>query len=453
MIAATGETTPYAAKALADEVQAVMDAEVGTRNHRLNVAAFNLGQIVAAGEITAVEVVAALTQAGVSVGLRGDEVRKTVASGIGAGQKHPRDIPVLHADVQSVSAEEISPSTPTEAQAIEHQFPVLDWRSLFEDDDEQQEWILEPLIPARRLVAVYSAPKVGKSLLMLEIAVAIARGHRALGNDVERRRVLYVDYENDPRGDVVNRLRAMGISHHHLSELKYLSFPRFGGLDTPQGAATLMAVVQHYACEVVVIDTVSRAVRGEENENDTWLNFYRCTGMALKEAGITCVRLDHSGKDADKGMRGGSAKYSDVDAVWRLTEAGGGGDNYRLTCTDNRLPITEKEIVFKRERFPLRHTVYAEGRAAIVRQEVADLIAALDAAGAADDIGRPAASKILKAAGISHNSATKTRSGYPTPLAQAIEQRRRRVVATPATSLGMKDDDDDATTDATKDLS
>jgi hypothetical protein len=28
---------------------------------------------------------------------------------------------------------------------------------------------------------------------------------------------------------------------------------------------------------VVVIDTISRAVGGEENDNDTWLNFYQYT--------------------------------------------------------------------------------------------------------------------------------------------------------------------------------
>ena len=32
------------------------------------------------------------------------------------------------------------------------------------------------------------------------------------------------------------------------------------------------------------------------------------------------VRLDHTGKDQTKGQRGGSAKYGDVDAVWKLTE-------------------------------------------------------------------------------------------------------------------------------------
>ena len=56
--------------------------------------------------------------------------------------------------------------------------PCIDWHALWADDSEE-EWIVEPLLPARRLVALYSAPKVGKSLLMLEIAVGVSRGSGA----------------------------------------------------------------------------------------------------------------------------------------------------------------------------------------------------------------------------------------------------------------------------------
>src|SRR5690606_29027366 len=120
-------------------------------------------------------------------------------------------------------------------------------------------------------------------------------------------------------------------------------------LDTMAGAQELLAAAQVHECEVVVIDTVSRAVGGEENENDTWLSFYRNTGLAMKQAGIACLRLDHTGKDEDKGMRGGSAKYGDVDMVWKLSRIT--DETYQLTCTDNRLPVEQKELVLDREEF------------------------------------------------------------------------------------------------------
>jgi len=169
-------------------------------------------------------------------------------------------------------------------------------------------------------VSLYSAPKVGRSLLMLEFAVGISRGEAVLGYAPSRRwRVLYVDFENDPRGDVRSRLQAMGYGPGDLDHIDYLSFPTMAGLDSERGGCELLEAVSAYASEVVVIDTVSRVVDVEENSNDTWLGLYRHTGLKLKQAGVAAIRLDHSGKDEAKGTRGGSAKSGDVDAIWRLS--------------------------------------------------------------------------------------------------------------------------------------
>jgi hypothetical protein len=167
--------------------------------------------------------------------------------------------------------------------------------------------------------------------------------------------VLYVDFENDPRGDIRTRLEAMDVRPEHLDNLCYLSFPAIAKLDTQLGGYQLITAAQGYDCEVVVIDTVSRAVMGEENANDTWLAFYRNTGMHLKSLGIACIRLDHTGKDRAKGMRGGSAKYGDVDAVWKLDMIS--EDTLTLECTDHRMPIPEKFLAISRQAFPLRHIV------------------------------------------------------------------------------------------------
>ena len=134
------------------------------------------------------------------------------------------------------------------------------------------------------------------------------------------RRVLYIDFENDPVGDIRERLQDMSIGPDDLGGLAYMSFPHLRMLDTPAGGQELLNAAQHHRCEVIVIDTVSRTVAGEENSNDTWLNFYRCTGLLLKQHGIACIRLDHTGRDESKGMRGGSAKSGDVDVAWQLSK-------------------------------------------------------------------------------------------------------------------------------------
>ncbi len=282
---------------------------------------------------------------------------------------------------------------------VRERLPILDWQQLW-DDDTEEEWILEPLPPARRLVAPYSPPKVRKSLLMLELAVAVATGAEALGTTPDRpRRVLYVDFENDPKADVRSRLQAMGRQPADLTNLCYLSFPTLAGLDSEIGSQELMAAITVYGCEVVVIDTVSRSVTGEENENDTWLSFYRHTGLKLKQAGVSLIRLDHTGKDESKGQRGGSAKVGDVDAVWKLSRVT--EHTFQLDCEHARMPVGEKVLVLHREALPhLHHRVDGSGRSAAFEATVNEVIRALDAAGMPPDTGRDKARALLRTTGV-----------------------------------------------------
>ena len=278
-------------------------------------------------------------------------------------------------------------------------FPRLDWHALW-GDDEEEEWIHEPLLAARRLVSLYSAPKVGKSLLMLELAVGISRGEAVLGYTPTRRwRVLYVDFENDPRGDVRSRLQAMGYGPDDLDHVDYLSFPTMAGLDSERGGLELLEAVRAYASEVVVIDTVSRAVDGEENSNDTWLGLYRHTGLKLKQAGVAAIRLDHSGKDESKGTRGGSAKSGDVDAIWRLTRVT--DERFRLECTESRMQLNTKSLQLTRRRLPrLHHTVDVLSGVTDHEAKVLHLLDLADANGLAADANREAIRDLAKSRGI-----------------------------------------------------
>jgi putative DNA primase/helicase len=83
--------TSYAAAALRDEAAAVRRAAKGKRNHRLNTAAFNLGQLIAQGDIDVPQVEEVLTSAALGAGLEPDEIRATLESGLTKGQASPRN--------------------------------------------------------------------------------------------------------------------------------------------------------------------------------------------------------------------------------------------------------------------------------------------------------------------------------------------------------------------------
>jgi hypothetical protein len=87
----SGIPTTYAAAALRGEADDVRWAPEGTRNNRLNIAAFSMGQLVGAGEIDIAVVKADLTSAAQAAGLEGAEIQATIDSGLADGQTHPRD--------------------------------------------------------------------------------------------------------------------------------------------------------------------------------------------------------------------------------------------------------------------------------------------------------------------------------------------------------------------------
>lgn len=314
----------------------------------------------------------------------------------------PQDRPAELADVAVLAPlAEVAVAAPLDVQGVvERVLPAVNWADRW-DRPHVEEWIVEPILPARRLVSIYSPPKMGKSLLMLEIAAAVASGREVLGVTPDRpRRVLYVDFENDIDADVIPRLKAMGYQAADLGRLDYLSFPTMAALDTERGSLELVAALDAYASEVVVVDTVSRSVEGAENENDTWLNFYRHTGLKLKQRGVSLVRLDHTGKDETKGQRGGSAKSGDVDAVWRLSADAGG--TFTLACEIARMPVTEKELVLTRLQDPLRHKVEGGGwraRKDSIRDRAAEVVALMDEMGLPQSIGRDKAKERLQTAG------------------------------------------------------
>lgn len=356
------DVSKWADRAFKDEIQALLSAPEGTRNDQLNVSGFSLGQIVGGGYLDEELTRISLRTIALQIGLTEHETDATLRSALSSGiaqPRHPDDLPLppVLSVIDVHRANDEAAGEPA-AKSIGEQYARVNWHELWAEE-QREEWLVEPLIAARRLHALFSPPKVGKSLLLLDLAQSVARGVSFLGAPTRRldadgpdcgRHVLYVDHENDLHGDIKPRLEAMGCRPELLDRLHYLSFPAMPFLDTAMGGAVLLAVAEFYQAELVVIDTISRAVSGEENDNDTWLGFYRNTGKALKAAGIACVRLDHTGKDESKGMRGGSAKYGDVDAAWSMTRQGArsGVDIFKLECTANRMPVDNKELVIER---------------------------------------------------------------------------------------------------------
>ncbi|MGA8724824.1 MAG: AAA family ATPase [Acidimicrobiales bacterium] len=231
----------------------------------------------------------------------------------------------------------------------------IDWTDFWATDASVEDWLLEPVVAVGRQTAVYSTAKTGKSLLALDIAAAAAMGRSVLGYPPKAPiDVIYVDLEMT-QADLRERLTDLGYGpDDDLGRLHYFQLPPLPPLDADLGGKVLSAVAEARGAALVVIDTMARAVAGEENSADTYRGFYRHTGRHLKAAGIALLRLDHAGKDGALGQRGSSAKVDDVDIVFRLVQVD--PRMLKLTRTHSRVPWVPLEVTIVREEEPrLRH--------------------------------------------------------------------------------------------------
>ena len=232
---------------------------------------------------------------------------------------------------------------------------------LFDRPRQAADWIVAPLVAAGRVTLLYSPGKAGKSLLAMETAAAIAVGRSCLASQrADPRPVLYLDQEMT-EDDWIDRLSDMGYNHYdeprlatnlHLAQLQ--AWPP---LDHPAGGNMLTTETTRTGARVVIIDTISKLIAGEENSNDTQQALYRHTIVPLKRAGVAVLVLDHTGKDIERGARGGSAKTDNIDLAFELLLRG--LDKLTLRCSHAR--FRDEHLLhptfLRRNTGPLTHLI------------------------------------------------------------------------------------------------
>lgn len=288
-------------------------------------------------------------------------------------------------------------------------------------DFGDMDWLIEPLLPAKKLVGLVSRRGVGKSLLALDMACRLATGHPMLDEPQQPPRdVLYLDYEMSVE-DLQDRLFKLGWDKANpdtaelLKHLHYMQLPDLPPLDTADGGETLLELIDETNPILVVIDTVSRVVTGDENNADTYRELFNHTERWIRGRGATLLRLDHLGKDASKGSRGSSAKEDPLDVVWQM-EPAAVAETFQLTLTKNRPGwLPHRATIHREDRDgELSHTT---PRAEMSPGAVL-LVDRLDELGAEWDATRAKAAAILR---------EKTgKVGNNNQLAEAVSYRKRR---------------------------
>lgn len=228
----------------------------------------------------------------------------------------------------------------------------LDWTCL--DQVCSAETVIPDVLNKGESGALIGSAGVGKSLLALDIGVALARGEPVLGRPArDPITVMYIDMEN-PQSELVQRLRCLGLAPTQMLgyPMLYFSFPDLPPLDTIGGGRTLALEVERYDPQLIVFDSISRFVAGKEDAADTWRDFYTHSMIPLRRHNRTVLRLDHQGHDTSKGARGSSAKRDDVDVAWIMKRR---SNDVELKLDKGRGLGHPEKIELHRHSQPLRH--------------------------------------------------------------------------------------------------
>ena len=227
-------TVGYGARALEAELEEVVCCAEGARNDRLNVAAFNLGQLVEAGLLDQIEVEVRLAEAADRAGLRGGEIARTIASGLRAGMQHPRDVAraAVYAERDVLAWDDAPP--PADDDAPEW----VDWAGPAADEqastgevtdsvcglvccadvvEREVRWLWTGRVPRGKVTVLAGPPGVGKTTLAMDLVARVSSGRAYPDDNVDQvcGSCLILSTEDDADDTLVPRLRLAGADLSH----------------------------------------------------------------------------------------------------------------------------------------------------------------------------------------------------------------------------------------------
>ncbi len=187
-------------------------------------------------------------------------------------------------------------------------------------------WIEPGLLPAQGILFVGGEPKVGKSLLVANLALALAAGQDRAGFTVPAsRRVLICQFEL-PIPQFVSRLAVMRGKIGDHADRNLLVDTRAAGhlLSAPQGLNHFLGAAREAAAEVIVLDPLYSA--HDQDENDTRSMAALCQSLLrLRDASKAALIVVHHvrksiGRDEiGRAFRASSALHAVGDSYLLLT--------------------------------------------------------------------------------------------------------------------------------------
>jgi hypothetical protein len=133
-----------------------------------------------------------------------------------------------------------------------HHFNLIWARDIVSTQETQREWIWEGILPAGGLSLVAAKPKVGKTTIALQTAVAVSGGDVFLGRKTRQATVVYLALE-EHRDEVQKNLSKLGVTDEPL----YIHF----GPAPAKAMEEVEALIKEKGAKFLVIDILQKFCR------------------------------------------------------------------------------------------------------------------------------------------------------------------------------------------------
>jgi hypothetical protein len=187
------------------------------------------------------------------------------------------------------------------------------------------QWLIQKVVQEKSLTVIFGSSNAGKSFLVLDMALGIARGVDWFGRKVQPGIVVYLAIEGPQR----NRLAAY-MKHYQIAQppanFLLVDVPvnlrnrTAEPVDAQQLIQTIRAQLGEATVSAVIIDTLNQALQGgEENSSEDMGAFIANANEFRSALGCAVLVVHHAGKDRDRGARGHSSLKGAVDTELEVT--------------------------------------------------------------------------------------------------------------------------------------
>jgi hypothetical protein len=210
-------------------------------------------------------------------------------------------------------------------------------KDLFNTPDEQTEWLVDEILPVGGLSLLVAKPKVGKSTLARNLALAVAQGRDFLGKHVMQGLVIYLALE-EKRSEVKRHFRDLGATGDEPILL-------FSDRVPAHAFQQVCLIAAQRRPALIIVDPLFYLAR--INDGNDYAEVSRALAPFLtlaRETGAHVLCVHHAGKIEREGgdsIIGSTALFAAVDTALILKRT----DRYRTISSRQRYGVDLPEMV------------------------------------------------------------------------------------------------------------